>query len=115
MVFIVSMAISCGFDFGGATCPAKITLCNESGRSIRYTADFFCCSTWLMFFLGTSPGFQPLNNFSRLDLISFNVASPTMMSVALFGLNQVAWNFFISDAVNFSTDDSVPEPVNGFP
>ena len=112
---MVSMAISSGFDFGGATCPARITLCNESGRSIKYTTDFFCWSTLWMFFLGTSPGCQTLNNFSSLGLISFNVVSPTMMSVALFGLNQVAWNFFISEGVNFSTDASVPEPVSGLP
>ena len=89
-VFIVSMAISSGFDLGGATCPARITDCRESGRSIRYTVTFFCCSTWLMFFDGTSPGFQPANNFSSLGLIPSSVMSPTMMSVAWLGLNQAA-------------------------
>src|SRR5437867_6274499 len=48
-----------------------------------------------MFFEGTSPDFQPPNSFSSLGLISFSMVSPTMMSVALFGLNQVSWNFFM--------------------
>ena len=56
-----------------------------------------------------------LTNRSMRALSPIIQSSPTMMSVALFGLNQVAWNFFISEGVNFSTDASVPEPVSGLP
>ena len=68
-----------------------------------------------MFFFGRSPDFQPPNSLSNFGLISLKVTWPTITSVELFGLNQVSWNFFMSDWLSFSTDTSVPEPVNGLP
>ena len=59
-----------------------------------------------MFFFGTSPAFQPSKSFSSFGLISASVVSPTTTSVALFGLNQVWWNFTRSARDIFATEAS---------
>ena len=68
-----------------------------------------------MVFLRHFAGLPAANSFSSLGMISSSVVSPTTMSVALFGLNQVSWNFRRSARRQFPTDASVPEPVNGLP
>src|SRR2546428_10148095 len=89
MLFIVSMAISCGLDLGGANSPAKIIDWMEPGRSIRYTNGLGGFSTCPMVFFGTVPSGHLRKSFSSFGVISARVVSPTTINVALLGLNQV--------------------------
>ena len=111
MSFIASIATSSSGFFGGTSSPAMIVDCSEPGRSTRNTRAFVARATADSVFFGTSPGSQRANSFSIFGRISGNVVSPTTISVALFGLNHVAWNFTRSSRVIAATDSSVPEPV----
>ncbi len=70
-------------------------------------------ATAATFFFGTSPGFQAARSFSSFGWISASEVAPTTTSVALFGLNHVAWKAASWSRVRAPTEASVPEPVNG--
>ena len=88
-----------------------IIVCSDPGRSIRNTRGFAGSAASGSVFFGTSPGFQRANSASSFGWISASVVSPTTISVALFGLNQLSWNLTRSARVIAATDSSVPEPV----
>ena len=48
-------------------------------------------------------------------LLNYGSGESGAQSVALFGLNQNAWNFRMSAGVSLATLASVPEPVKGLP
>jgi len=66
-------------------------------------------------FLWNVSRFPCREKFSSFGVTSLSVVSPTITSVALFGLNHESWNFTRSSRVIFPTLALVPEPVNGFP
>src|ERR1039458_5447690 len=103
MLFIVTMVISSGLFFGGATFPARISDCSDPGRSTRYTTGLSAKATVAMFFLGGSPGCHAANNFSSFGRSSARFVSPATISVEWFGLNQGEGNLTMSSRVSLET------------
>src|SRR4051794_11814101 len=89
--------------------PVTRLVCTEPGRSIRYA--FFGCGAGIggNFEAGTTCDAHPPKYLFTRARACACVTSPTTPRMALFGANQVSWNFFKSAMLMALTDSGVAE------